>query len=52
MAGAAVAQLAISLPHNFDVEDYERFFADSSHVVQAANEQAKSLLRAGREPLR
>ena len=52
MAGAAVAQLAISLPHNFDVESYERFLADSSHVVQAANEQAKSLLRAGREPLR
>ena len=52
MAGAAVAQLAIFLPYNFDVESYKRFFADSPHVVQAANEQAKSLLRAGREPLR
>ena len=52
MAGAAVAQLAISLTHNFDVESYERFLADSSHVVQAANKQAQSLLRAGREPLR
>ena len=52
MAGAAVAQFAIFLSYNFDVESYERILADSSHVVQAANEQAKRLLRAGREPLR
>ena len=52
MAGAAVAHLATFLPYNFDVESYKRFLADSSHVVEAANEQAKSLLRAGREPLR